>query len=185
MHLRCASGASNRLVRQPSDRTQLTRYKRTTARAEATEPGLGTCSSLGVLAGACGSRGERQLKLPGAASAPASSRQHAAGPRRGLAALEPLPPQDLHAGPSSQLCSCHPARRGWFATAVLRRRAQGELRLHVQAVDVLHHLLAVRTDGANELGAKNRLEKLHQVQNARRGSVAMAAFGNRNSRKRR
>ena len=68
---------------------------------------------------------------------------------------------------------------------MLRRRAQGELRLHVQAVDVLHHLLAVRTDGANELGAKNRLEKLHQVQNARRGSVAMAAFGNRNSRKRR
>ena len=60
---------------------------------------------------------------------------------------------------------------------MLRRRAQGELRLHVQAVDVLHHLLAVRTDGANELGAKNRLEKLHQVQNARRGSVAMAAFG--------
>ena len=49
---------------------------------------------------------------------------------------------------------------------MLDHSAGGVLRLHLRAVDARHRLLAVRTDGADEPGTKERLSNVPVVQAA-------------------
>ena len=101
-------------------------------------------------------------------------RQHASGPPRDVAALQPLLPHHGHDGPSTCLASCLScclSSRRCSSATVLDHSAQGVLRLHVAGAAAHHCLLAVRTAGTDEPATKYRLQKLLVVWSEREGSV--------------